>query len=133
MTKELIVVNGKVIEQNRSFSPTVGENIGYEKGAVMVKRWYDANPNDVLSHFVGRDIIEQILAQPGCVGIRIFGALNELGIRQPVMVGVDANGKNILNYNVVNADGSIVMQNAIVADKVLGDDAPSSDSSSSWF
>lgn len=133
MTKELIVVNGKVIEQNRSFLPTVGENIGYEKGAVMVKRWYDANPNDVLSHFCGRNIIEQILAQPGCVGIRIFGALNELGIRQPVMVGVDVNGNNILNYKVVNVDGSVSMQNAIVADKVIGDVEPAEGTTPSWF
>lgn len=130
MTKELIVVKGqvKVVESNRTFSPTVGEDIGYEKGAIMVKRWYDENPNDVLSHFCGRNIIEQILAQPDCVGIRIFAALNELGIRQNVLVGVDKNGKNIFNYSTFGDNGQEIKHKGIVADRTNGDDAPSSGS-----
>lgn len=117
MSKELIVVKGKVIEQNRSFAPTVGEDIGYEAGAKMIKRWHDENPDDVLASFTGREIIEAILAQPGCTGIRMFNAINDMGIKQLVLVGADANGDNILEYTTIGENGEVVKNKGIVADR----------------
>lgn len=114
---ELIVVKGKVIEQPKGYSAEVGEDIGYEKGAKMIKTYYDQNQDDVLAHFMGRNLIEAILAQPGVIGIRMFHALNEIGIKQLVLVGVDANGDNILNYTEVGENGEIIKKKGIVADK----------------
>lgn len=112
---ELYVVKGKVYEQKKGYSAQVGEDVGYEKGAKMIKTNYDQNPDDVLAHFMGRDIIEAILAQPGVAGIRMFYAVNELGLRQLVLTGADENGKNILNYSTVGDDGEIVKNKGIVA------------------
>lgn len=117
MSKELIVVKGRVIEQNRSFTPEVGEDIGYELGSKMIKRWHDQNPDDVLASFTGRNILESILAQPGCTGIRMFNAINDLGIKQLVLVGVDKNGNNILNFTTVGDNGELIKQKGIVADR----------------
>lgn len=117
MAKELIVVKGKVIEQNRSFSPEVGEDIGYELGSKMIKRWYQENPDDVLASFTGRKIIESILAQPGCTGIRMFNAINDLGVKQLVLVGVDENGSNILEYTTTGDNGELIKKKGIVADR----------------
>jgi hypothetical protein len=117
MAKELIVVKGRVIEQNRSFSAEVGEDIGYEEGAKMVQRWHQQNPDDVLASFTGRNIIEQILAQPGCTGIRMFYGLNDLGIKQLVLVGADKDGKNILEYTTIGENGELIKQKGIVADR----------------
>ena len=64
----------------------------------MIKTYYDQNQDDVLAHFMGRNLIEAILAQPGAVGLRMFHALNEIGLKQLVLVGVDASGENIINY-----------------------------------
>ena len=114
---ELIVVKGKVIEQKKGYSADVGEDIGYEKGAKMIKNYYDQNQDDVLAHFMGRNMIEAILAQPGAVGIRMFHGLNEIGIKQMVLVAVDANGNNITSYTTVGDDGEIVKHKGIVADK----------------
>jgi len=47
---------------------SIGENIGRELATDFVSAYTEANPNDVGSYMVGRDIIDQILAQPGCVG-----------------------------------------------------------------
>lgn len=112
---ELYVVKGKVYEQKKGYSVNVGEDIGYEKGAKMIKRNFDHNPDDVLAHFIGRNIIEKILAQPGVVGIRMFYALNEVGLRQLVLVGTDAQGRNVLNFNTVGDDGEIIKNKGIVA------------------
>ena len=90
---ELYVVKGKVYEQKKGYSSKIGEDIGYEKGAKMIKNNFDDNPDDILAHFVGRDIIEAMLAQPRVTGIRMYHAQNELGLRQLVLVGADDNGK----------------------------------------
>lgn len=115
MDTELFVVKGKVYEQKKGYSAQVGENIGYEKGAKMAKANYDQNPDDAIAHFIGRDIVEGILAQPGVVGIRMFHAQNELGLRQLVLVGTDAKGSNILEYSTIGDDGQIEKSKGIVA------------------
>lgn len=117
MNTELIVVKGKVIEQKKGFSAEVGEDIGFELGAKMIKNYYDQNQDDVLAHFMGRNMIEAILAQPGVVGIRMFHALNDIGIKQIVLVGVDADGNNILNYSEVGENGELIRRKGIVADR----------------
>jgi hypothetical protein len=117
MAKELIVVKGRVIEQNRSFEPTVGEDIGFELGAKMIKRWHDQNPDDVLATFTGRNILESLLAQPGCTGIRMFNAINDLGIKQLVLVGVRKDGSNIITYTTTGDNGEIIKNKGIVADR----------------
>lgn len=112
---ELYVVKGKVYEQKKGYSSGVGEDIGYEKGAKMIKDNYDENPDDVIAHFMGRDIIEKILAQPGIAGIRMFYALNELGLKQLVLTGADDTGKNVLSYSSIGDDGKIKKNKGIVA------------------
>jgi hypothetical protein len=138
MKTELIVVKGKVIEQKKGFSADVGEDIGYELGAKMIKNYYDENQDDVLAHFMGKNMIEAILAQPGVVGIRMFHALNELGIKQMVLVGVDSNGNNVLNYTEISENGEMLKRKGIVADRARTcppycGDAPTTSDDSGWF
>jgi myo-inositol-1-phosphate synthase len=102
---------------------TVGEEISHELGAQMVKNYQVANPADVKAFYIGRDIMEQILAQPGCVGIKFYNAYNEEGKKTLVYVGVDESGKNLVEYKVVNPNGEFEAQKAIVADRTQGLDA----------
>ena len=95
----------------------IGEEIGLELGNQMVKAFAVANPNEVQSYIIGRNIIDQILAQPGCVGIKFFNAINEKGEKTLVYLGIDQFGKTIVRYSSVNKVGSIQTQNAIVADR----------------
>lgn len=97
---------------------TIGEEIGLELGTQMVKGYQKANPSDVHSYLIGRDIIDQILAQPGCVGIRFFNALNEQGEKTLVYLGVDKTGNSIIEFSVINGKGKLASENAIVADRV---------------
>ena len=57
----------------------VGEAISHELAAKMVKDFNDFNPTEQYCFSVGRNIIEQVLAQPGCAGLRIYKAINEEG------------------------------------------------------
>jgi len=96
----------------------IGEEVGYELGAQMVKDYQIANPQDVQSYVIGRDIIDQILSQPGCTGIQFFNAYNESGEKTLVYVGLDANGKRIMEYTCINTQGDLFVKNGIVADRV---------------
>ena len=104
---------------------TVGEEITHELGAKMIKDYEKAHPADVKSFIIGKDIINQILAQPGCFGIQFYNAINEAGENTLVYVGLDANGKPLMSYKSVNNQGILAEEQGIVADKVVrptGDD-----------
>ena len=97
----------------------IGEEIGFELGATMVNDYQTANPQDAYCYVIGRNIIENILAQPGCVGIQFYNAYNEMGEKTLVYVGLDADGKAILEYATVNKEGQLASKNGIVADRIV--------------
>ena len=51
---------------------SVGEEIPHELGAQMIKDYRTANPGRETGNYIGREIIEKILSQPGCVGINFY-------------------------------------------------------------
>ena len=96
----------------------VGEEVGLELGTQMIKSYREANPTDVQWYMIGREIIEKILMQPGCAGLKFYNAYNEAGQKTLVYVGIDQNGKAILEYSVVNVEGQLSEEKGIVADRV---------------
>jgi len=100
----------------------VGEAISHDLGAQMITDYQAANPNDTKSYQIGRNIIEQILAQPSCAGIRFYNAYNEAGKKTLVYAGVDESGKTLVEYTVVNNEGNFDSKKAIVADRVNNDE-----------
>jgi len=89
-----------------------------QRRAARSRHLVDGNPGDVVGYTIGRNILDQILAQPGCVGIRFFNALNEAGQKTLVYAGVDAAGNDIVKKVVVEEDGKLATVPAIVADRV---------------
>jgi hypothetical protein len=105
---------------------TIGEEISHELGAKMIKDHHDKKAvGESKSYIIGRTIIDQILAQPGCVGLRIFDALNENGEKTLVYVGIDSKGNNLLEFTSVNNHGKIVVTEGMIGDKI--------NTTSSWF
>ncbi|MDQ6814726.1 MAG: hypothetical protein M3040_13375 [Bacteroidota bacterium] len=104
-----------VAVREEGFSASAGQNIGYEQGAKMVKNYFDQNEEEVSAHFMGRNIIEAILAQPSAVGISIVYGLDRAGQPKPIVVGVDSKGNYILNITTVGANGEMNKQKGIVA------------------
>ncbi|MBS1599593.1 MAG: hypothetical protein JST75_15315 [Bacteroidetes bacterium] len=99
----------------------IGEAIDHEFGAKIIKNYQDANPDQLAQCFtIGRDIIEQILAQPGCVALRIYNALNENGEHTLVYAGVDKQGDTIFEYPAISEAGKLGQVQALVGDMVLG-------------
>jgi hypothetical protein len=99
----------------------VGEDIGLAEGAQLVKNFRVVNPDATPGYYIGRNIIDQILNQPGCVGINFRKCLTENNEEHLVYTGVDADGKDILSYSVVTNTGDIEKYDGIVADRVVID------------
>ncbi len=97
----------------------VGENVGLSEGLQMVNAFQAANPTATSGYYIGRNILEQILAQPGAVGINFRKCLTNLNEEHLVYTAVDENGKDILEFSVVTNTGDLVKQEAIVADKTI--------------
>ena len=96
---------------------SIGEEIGLELGTQFVKDYQIANPSDVRYYVIGRDIIDEILAQPGCVGIRFYNAYNEIGEKTLVYVGLDEKANVISEYSCINNEGMLENTKGIVADR----------------
>jgi hypothetical protein len=68
---------------------------------VIAKQWtanYRAtiNPGETEAHYFGGDIIRRLLDEVGSVGIRMYYAIDDTGEKQLLLVGVDAEGNNLL-------------------------------------
>ncbi len=107
------------IKEKTLVDETVGEHIGYDLGVKMVKDYYDAF-GEGGAQFVGKNILQDILAQPGCIGINIYKALNEKGEKTYVLVGLDKSNNPILEISAVNIQGILEQQEGIVADRNFG-------------
>ena len=99
---------------------SIGGEISHELAAKMVKDYHDMNTFDGShSYIIGKNMIQEVLDHPGCVGMRFFDAYNEAGEKTLVYVGIDAKGKSILEVTTVNSIGKIAVVKATVGDQLL--------------
>jgi hypothetical protein len=110
-TKETITsANGRVGEVEFNGSE------GGPLDLVTAKEWTSnfrsksTSSDEVLAHYFGFEVIQKILDQSGCVGIRIYYALDDNGEKKLLLVGVDSKGENLLPLEGgrTDDDGDIV-------------------------
>ena len=87
-----------------SFTGNENHDITLQEASAMTANYRNASPGAVLGHYFGNSAISAILAQTGCVGIRMYYAITNEGVKQLVLVGVDSNGNDL--YNGLLADRS---------------------------
>jgi hypothetical protein len=78
-------------------SPDVGKPISKATADKWIKNHEQKHPgkDSIRAHFFGSDIINELLAQDGCVGMRIYYATNDEGVKQLLLVGAREDGSNI--------------------------------------
>jgi hypothetical protein len=80
-----------------SFDGTEGAVISKTDAKDYTERFRNANPGALLAQYMGRDLIDDILAQQGCVGIRVYKGLNANNEERFIFVGVDADEDDMVN------------------------------------
>lgn len=96
---------------------TQNHRITLEKARKMTRTFRDHRGQNIIPGQIGdmipisetfdRAAIDALLAQPGCVSLRIYYGLDDNMKLHAVMVGVDANGRDILPI-----DPSVTMMGA---------------------
>ncbi len=79
-----------------AFTGNEAEEFPLATAAQWTKNYRETiTPGDTIAHFFGKNIINDILAQDGCMGIRIYYALDENGKKQLIIVGANQNEDDI--------------------------------------
>ena len=90
---------------NPSYNGSDGDRIDLVKARQWAQNHRNADPNGIRSHYFGRDLLDQILIQPGCTGIRVYYALDDKNQKQLLIAGVDSQGKTQLPAHPVITPG----------------------------
>lgn len=86
-----------------TFTGNEGAVITLAQGAEMTANYRATiNVGDTIGHAVGKNLVNAILNQSGCLGIRFYYAINKKGEKQLVAVGVDSNGNDLSEGLVVD-------------------------------
>jgi hypothetical protein len=74
-----------------AFDGSEGQQITKSAAQTATANYRTNNPGAVLAHYIGRDLIDDILAQTDCQGIRAYYAEDNNGNRELIFVGVDSD------------------------------------------
>ena len=80
-----------------AFDGTEGGAISLTSAANLTAEYRRQHPNQTKAHFFGKKIIQSILDQNDCMGIRLYYGLDDDGNKQIVMVGADSDENDILD------------------------------------
>jgi len=67
------------------------QNINTVKNAQQIV----VSSNDVIVHYFGKNVVDKIMKQPGCVGVRMYYSKQTNGKSGFIFIGVDKNGRDI--------------------------------------
>lgn len=75
--------------------PRESQRIALRDAVDLTQRYRKAAPASEHAGFFWADGIQELLTQPGCVGLRYYHGLGADGAYRMVLVGVDAQGNDI--------------------------------------
>lgn len=68
--------------------------ISRAKAREYIQGWRAGRKGGVHGGYMDRDVLDKMLAQPGCAGVRYYHARHPQGYDTIVLVGVDADGRD---------------------------------------
>lgn len=51
----------------------------------------------VIAHYFGKDVVDKVMKQPGCVGVRMYYGKHTNGKSGFIFIGVDKNGRDMVS------------------------------------
>ena len=81
-----------------SFDGSEGSEISLTTGSNYTSNYRKNNPDGIKGIFMGKDVLQQILDQEGCMGIRVYYGENDDAEQKLVFVGADANEDDMTDF-----------------------------------
>jgi len=88
-----------------AFDGTEGAQITLEQGAALTLAFRNRNFGAINGQFYGKDILNHILGQDDCMGIRIYLGLDANGNHELVLVGANSQEDDLLDLVAENGVG----------------------------
>lgn len=88
-----------------TFNPNQDHSISLSDATTLCHNFRAAHPTLNAANAFGKTAITTILNQTGCVGIRMYKAIDNTGLETLVIVGVDSDGNDL--YTGYIADRSL--------------------------
>jgi hypothetical protein len=85
-----------------AFNGTEGEAITLQEASVLTENYRTNHPGAPLAHFIGKDLLEQILAQRDCMGIRVYYGEEDNGTPSLVFVGANDQENDQINGTIAD-------------------------------
>ncbi|QJX46746.1 hypothetical protein HMJ29_07255 [Hymenobacter taeanensis] len=82
---------------DKKFNPKAGRFLPKDSAAIKAKRYKDDHPKNTNANYCNATVIDSILRQPGCAGLRVYRVEKKKGYYGVVLVGVDSTGADLLN------------------------------------
>ncbi len=101
-----------------AFDGTEGEAITLAKAGGYTKDYRDEYPGALLAHFFGKDIINDILDQNDCMGIRIYHGIKN-GKAELILVGATADEEDMIATGDIIADVALPCPNRCASSNTL--------------
>lgn len=83
-----------------TFDGTEGGVIPLSVASALTAEFRRLNPTQTKCHYFGKNNIQALLNQSGCMGIRAYRGVDTAGEGQLVLVGVNAQGNDMLQMIV---------------------------------
>lgn len=80
-----------------------GSIITLQEGSTMTASFREKFPNETKAVYYSSNVYNDLMDQEGCVGIRIYNALDANGNMTNVLVGVDEHGNDLFKGRVYDS------------------------------
>jgi len=94
-----------------SFDGSEGSTVSLTDAGNWTENYRDDNPGAVKAHFIGKDLVRDIITQAGCKGIRVYHAVDDAGLTELIFVGAKSNEDDMIETGDVIADRSVPCPN----------------------
>jgi hypothetical protein len=83
--------------------------ITLEEAKSWAKKWRTSPPKELAyAHLIKGEVLSAILAAENVVDVRVYMGVDENGDQKLILVGVDANGKDLIDTNHLIYDRTVV-------------------------
>lgn len=89
-----------------AFDGTEGDTISLADAATMTEEFRTENEGATKGHFFGKDILNTILAQRKCEGIRFYNGIDASGAYTLIAAGAESNENDQLGASCILAEFS---------------------------